>query len=253
MIENLLAPDSFHLFLLCIFLLWRRESLRLSTCWRRGLLLLAAWSFFCSSPILHNALLQGLEKQYTRADISQNSDSRIVVLTSGYVLYQQGALQPRLDEHGWERLHAAVQLWRNTGGDDELIISGSLRWSHGQSVAQAMADVAVEMGVSRQLIRLEESSQTTWQSMYYLQNELVPPEASVWLVSSASHMPRAMYAAKARGLSVLPWPSDFQARDHMRLRAWLPSPGVDMQLVLHEYFGLIFYGLKSVADGLREM
>lgn len=241
MIEGLIAFDSFHLFLLLLALVWkyrkRRKPLSL-------LVPLCLWAFLCSSPIVHNVLLKHLEGEFSRPTLStqrQNSNV-VVVLTSGYVLYQHGTLQPRLDEHGWERLYTAVNLWHKTGGT--FLISGNLRWGHGASIASAMSRVAQRMGVPRQAIVLDESSETTWQSMQYLAASIDTTKQRLFLVTSAYHMPRAALMAEFFAVDAIHWAGDFLARDYMRARSWLPSPRVDMLLVFHEYIGLAYYRFK---------
>ena len=69
------------------------------------------------------------------------------------------------------------------------------------------------------------------------------------LVTSASHMPRALRLFRSKGMNPLPCPCDFRAKRRQPLFVLL-SPNADglynSEIALHEYYGRMFYWLKGL-------
>ena len=65
------------------------------------------------------------------------------------------------------------------------------------------------------------------------------------LVTSAYHMPRAIYAFSHYGIGITPAPTAFIGRSKGPVLKWLPSAAAlaQSQLALHEYLGLLVYKL----------
>jgi uncharacterized SAM-binding protein YcdF (DUF218 family) len=67
----------------------------------------------------------------------------------------------------------------------------------------------------------------------------------ILLVTSAFHMPRARVLFARAGLSVIPFPVDFQvsAGGHMSVLAFLPTAGAlaQTELAMRELYGRLFY------------
>lgn len=100
-------------------------------------------------------------------------------------------------------------------------------------------------GFSPDAIFVEAESTTTWENAVNVVAELRPKE--VILVTSAYHMPRAVFSFVAQGAKVVPAPTDYRAdRPVYGGTALLPS-ALQMGnavLALHEYFGLATYRLR---------
>ena len=105
-------------------------------------------------------------------------------------------------------------------------------------------DILVAMGMAADRIELEQRSRTTCENAEQSADVAKPEEGQVWLlVTSASHMPRAVACFRAVGFGVVPFPVDYRTRD---ADLWRPplsiADGLQMiDLAAHEWIGLIGY------------
>jgi uncharacterized SAM-binding protein YcdF (DUF218 family) len=74
-------------------------------------------------------------------------------------------------------------------------------------------------------------------------------KGTVWLVTSALHMPRSLAIARSLGIKVRAYPCDFRTLEHPTWRAWLPDHGGPLLWydALHELVGLAWYRLRGWA------
>jgi uncharacterized SAM-binding protein YcdF (DUF218 family) len=217
-------------------------SRRLSLC---GLTLLALTGW---QP-LPDALIRHLEQQYPAvpADAPLEQYHGLVVL--GGALESQriweGNAQVALNAAA-ERMTMSVVLMRQNprmlllfcGGEGDLI-------SQGASEAQRAAVFFTSMGLSRDRIRYESASRTTHENAVL--GALLPgvDRRKGWLlVTTASHMPRAMASYRKAGWNVTAYPVDFRAGMHTPWWEYSLSQGAQRwQLALHELIGFAAYRL----------
>ncbi|UZD56198.1 YdcF family protein [Caldimonas aquatica] len=219
--------------------------------WRHLLLALAAWSWILSTPALGNLVVRQLENAVPRSAHRPQADPRsvIVVLASGEIAGTAAAPHTRLDADGWERVHAAVSLWRRTGG--RLLMAGGPKGiPPAESFAARMAAVAVSMGVPEQAIVLSPDTSRTHEDLLWARKRLGDHEGPIWLVTSALHMPRSLAVARSLDWDVRPWPCGFRQIERPTWRAWLPNNGGPQLLAqaLHEVLGLAYYRWQGWAD-----
>jgi len=70
---------------------------------------------------------------------------------------------------------------------------------------------------------------------------------TVFLVTSANHMPRSVWCFEQQGFNVIPAPTDYlTTQKTYDLRSFLPRWNVlsDSGTALHEYLGYIWYKIK---------
>ena len=114
---------------------------------------------------------------------------------------------------GGDRVGLGVRLF-HAGKVDRLVFTGSNMPWETQSLAPAETAkrLAVELNVPESAIGLSKGH-NTYQEFQSLKAEyLDSPETRIGLVTSATHMPRAMRLAKSVGLSMSPIPADFERR-----------------------------------------
>jgi uncharacterized SAM-binding protein YcdF (DUF218 family) len=79
-----------------------------------------------------------------------------------------------------------------------------------------------------------------------------PQPGELWiLLTSASHMPRAVGVFHKVGWTVLPWPVGYQSRDH--ISAYPQSMGKKLAVLdwaAHEWIGLAIYYLQGRISAL---
>src|SRR5690348_1515287 len=104
------------------------------------------------------------------------------------------------------RLLAGVDLWQRTPGG-VLVVSGGGR----RSVAEGalMAGLAERLGVPPDAVRVEAHSLSTWQNARDVAALTPPIPRRIWLVSSALHLPRALFAFRTAGFEPCAWQSEY--------------------------------------------
>jgi uncharacterized SAM-binding protein YcdF (DUF218 family) len=209
------------------------------------ILLLQGWA-----P-LPDALLRQLESQHPVVNLgaSLQAYTGVVVLggalESAYVL--QGNQQPALNSAA-ERMVMPVGLLQRfahlrllfTGGEGELLADGL-------SEAERAKVFFDRLGVPANKVVYESKSRTTFENATL--SRLVPgvdPTQPWLLLTSASHMPRALAAFKKAGWNITPYPVDFEAGAHTPWSQYSMATGArKWKLALHEMFGLVAYQLSG--------
>lgn len=88
-----------------------------------------------------------------------------------------------------------------------LIVSGGLDPSDGLVEAETMADLAVEMGLDRDQVLIEDRSTSTIENLTYSKVLLGVDDPTFVVVTEPFHLPRAVMAADLLGIDVEPAPS----------------------------------------------
>ncbi|WP_044179178.1 envelope biogenesis factor ElyC [Phytobacter massiliensis] len=149
--------------------------------------------------------------------------SYIVVLGGGYTWNAQWAPGSNLINNSLPRLTEGVRLWRDNPGA-KLIFTGGAAGSNPVSAAETSARVAESLGVPRSDIITLTSPKDTEEEAAAVKQAI--GDAPFLLVTSASHMPRAMIFFRNAGLNPLPAPANQLAIDSP-LNLWervIPSP-----------------------------
>lgn len=171
----------------------------------------------------------------------------VVILAGGAAIDAQPGDYAALSRESLRRTLGGVALWRRQPAGTRLLLSGGPAPQHSLAESQLMAGLAESMGVPVALIRSETRSQTTWQNAQYLAAMQPPAPRRVWLVTSALHMPRALYAMRAAGFQ----PCAAPVSDYYRLApSWavvLPQASAIeySDAALHELAGLAWYHVKA--------
>ncbi|HWU63036.1 MAG TPA: YdcF family protein [Ensifer sp.] len=112
----------------------------------------------------------------------------------------------------------------------------------------------VQLGIPAEQIEMEEKSRTTAENARYSLEALKPKPGERWLlVTSASHMPRAVGAFRAVGFEVIPYPVDYRTFGLKDLSDFPDSVANGFQLVdlaAHEWIGLLGYWLTGKSAAL---
>jgi len=170
----------------------------------------------------------------------------VAVLGSGHSAMPGVSATGELSTSGLGRLTEGVRLLRCLPGA-RLIVSGPADPGK-RSHAAVLAAAAESLGVDpKRIILLDTARDTEDESMAIAQIAQGQPVA---LVTSAWHMPRAMFLFQAAGVDALACPADYSSRDDGTFR-WL-SLRFDTQslerstLAVHEWIGLLLLRLRQV-------
>lgn len=140
-------------------------------------------------------LLRPIESTYPTWNNSQKVDY-IVVLGGGYTWNPQWAPSSNLINNSLPRLNEGIRLWRENPGS-KLIFTGGVAKTNTVSTAEVGARVAQSLGVPReQIITLDLPKDTEEEAAAVKQ---AIGDAPFLLVTSTSHLPRAMIFFSRKG------------------------------------------------------
>ena len=228
---------------------------------RSGLVLLSAAAligYVCSIPLTANLLARTLQTYPALTEFAtwpHPQPHMIVVLGGGLHRdapeYGQG---PTIPARALQRVRYAAYLARRTGLP--VLASGGIGhtdtdWiesaAHGGEAPIMQALLQQEFGLTA--VRIESTSRDTWENAVNSAALLRGLDInSIVLVTDAIHLPRALGAFKAQGLTVIPAPTAFydECLQPLRIRSWLPSGLAisTVHYVIHEWLGRLWYALR---------
>lgn len=243
-IGGLLLPLPFLLLMMgvALCLLW-------FTRWQKSAkaLLSVSWLvlLLISLQPVADKMLKPIEDTYPTWRGSEKVDY-IVVLGGGYTWNPEWAPSSNLISNSLPRLAEGVRLWQANPGA-KMIFTGARAMTNPVSTAEAGARVAESLGVPRtQIITLDEPKDTEEEAAAVAKTIGQQP---FLLVTSASHLPRAMIFFRNAGLHPIPAPAN-QLAIESPLNPWeriIPSPIwlMHSDRVGYETLGRIWQWLKG--------
>ncbi|MGA8261111.1 MAG: YdcF family protein [Arenicellales bacterium] len=209
------------------------------------LLIFAAGNDYTSYKLIH-----GLESEYPPMKVEDTPKADvIVVLGGGLSLPLPPRLYPELNGSS-DRLLRALRLYRAGKADHILLSGGNVFPEPGLESESYYARGVLELwGVPESAVVLETKSRNTLQNAEYSAPILRQRQwRKVLLVTSASHMHRAVMAFHRAGVNVIPVPVDYIAVKSSAPEAlgWVPNVGAlgGTTYAIHEYLGRLWYRLK---------
>lgn len=165
------------------------------------------------APFAATIALGLLEAQYPPFDRATTARFDAIIVLSGGVS-GAGSLRPtdQLTGHSVQRTLCGADLFAQ-GFAQRLVLSGgdSVIFGEGPREAIAMKKLAVRLGVPEDSVLLEEQSRSTYENAVGVKRVL--GESSILLVTSASHMPRAVALFRKQGFNVTPAPCNYDVRE----------------------------------------
>ena len=203
-----------------------------------GLLLLLVGSL----PPVADALLAPLEDRYPPYTGQGEGVDFVVVLGGGHTSSEQLPLSSHLNAASLTRLVEGMHIQRRHPGS-RLILSG-YRFKEPLANGEVMARVAEGLGLSRQEIIVEPNPRDTKDEARLIGARL--GDRPFVLVTSASHMGRAVALFQAQGCQPLPAPTYFRRKPGNHT-SWWPSAGAmaHVNVALHEYLGLAWARMRG--------
>ncbi|WP_107852605.1 envelope biogenesis factor ElyC [Oceanimonas marisflavi] len=193
-----------------------------------------------------NALIAPLESTYATFDAGSQPIDDIIVLGAAQVADPRLPLLSQLGNAALARISEGVRL-AHAHPDARLIVSG-YAGGEGRSSAELYGEVARAFGIeAARIVMLPEPQDTADEAAAI--TPLIAGRRAV-LVTSASHLPRAMALFAAEGATPLPAPIDHQAKESagtLPLYTWLPRARYleRSELAWHEYLGRLWMRLNG--------
>lgn len=203
-----------------------------------------------STEPVRDSLTSPLEFEYAAFDPgSVNTGDAVIVLLGGGV-YENAPEYGGRDELGrysMMRTVYASEIALKTGAD--IYATGGVPLTdEAEPEGAVMRRWLLKFGRPAGRVFAEIASDNTWENAAYMRKILEKRGVSkIVLVTSAWHMPRAVWCFKKNGFKIFPAPTDYLTeQESYDLRSFLPRWTVlgDSGQALHEYLGLLWYRLR---------
>ncbi|MFW7523120.1 envelope biogenesis factor ElyC [Vibrio ostreicida] len=208
--------------------------------------------FLIAFQPVSSRLLMPLERQYSAFFPVDEPINYVMVLGSGHVVDDEIPPTSELSRTGLMRLAEGIRVMRIYPGS-KLILSG---YAGGSDVSNArmMAKVALALGVSKSDIILLETAKDTWEEAR--QAAAFVKRKKLVVVTSASHMRRALHEFHSAGLKPYPAPTNYLAHDKVTQFWSKYSPKAvyleQTERYWHETLGYLWQSLRDWASGYDE-
>lgn len=233
-----------------VILLYRRSL----TIWgKRWLTLLVALYMVLSMPLSFKAMESVLNHGYTEHVDFTDLDgvTGIVILGGGSVTIRSGSEEMNiLSDAGILRVWEGVRLYHNLD-EPWVIVSGGVNERFGMTTPESvpMRDILIKGGVPPRRILLESSSGNTFEQALNLGPMLEARGVERFvMVTSPSHMRRAMGTFTAQGLDPIPAPSKQHPDDFLAdRRFFLPNSEAleESRMAVREMMAWVYYALRG--------
>ncbi|MBC8238704.1 MAG: YdcF family protein [Helicobacteraceae bacterium] len=197
--------------------------------------------FLYSYQPFSNFLVTNLENKYPKYDYK--SDVKYIhVLGNGHSDDLSQPLSSRMGSTSLMRDIEGILIHLNTE-NSKLIFTG-FAGSLDISTAQMNTDFAMALNVKIKDIIMNDRPKDTQEEAVFIKS-ILTNEPFV-LVTSATHMPRAMMLFKSLGLNPIPAPTNFYKE---KFEGYFRLPRIDYfrksQIAMHEYIGILWSKLKA--------
>ncbi|HMN38615.1 MAG TPA: YdcF family protein [Hyphomicrobium sp.] len=214
-----------------------------------------AWLVGAGLLPVGNILIYPLEERFSVPSPAEGQAIAGIIMLGGFedpwVSSGRGSLNVN---EAAERLTESVRLAKRWP-DAKVVFTGG--WGgllEGVGADGAVGAYLRDMGVMPERLILEGRSRNTFENAVFTRDLVAPQPGTVWLlVTSASHMPRAVGAFRQVGFDVLPFPVDFRTRDRgdmLRFFTSVPDGLKRCDLAVHEWLGLLMYWLTGRSNAL---
>ena len=192
-----------------------------------------------SYPPVGNFLIQHLESQYSKYDYKDYNIAYIHVLGSGHYENNKWPLSSQIGNASLKRTIEGITIYKKLNKPNiKLIFTGYSGFDNTISNAEINASIAKIADIDNQNIIINGEPKDTKEEVDFTKSIL--EDNSFILVTSASHMPRAMKLFKDVRLNPIAAPTDFYGKDLPLLIAPnISSLGLS-RIAIHEYLGIIW-------------
>ncbi len=204
------------------------------------------WFSLLSYTPFVDLFLEPLESRYPTLHQAPKEVKYIYVLGGGHATDESHPITSQVKESAVVRLNEGIRLYRQLHGHAKIIVSGNCGLYNNTSHAVMQEQLAIALGVQKEHIILLPGPRDT-QEEAIAAKKLLGDEPFI-LVTSASHMTRAMKFFTQEGLTPIPAPTNHQV-------SIKPSNYIDVfsshtfeksGIVFHEVLGIVWQKLKGI-------
>ncbi len=235
-------PLGVFLIVLALVLLYRNKTKPA----KFMLALSVLWLFFFSYPPVANALLYRIESNTPTLHHAPENVKYIYVLGGGHHTDESLPITSQVLETSVIRLAEGIRHYRQLEGKAKIIVSGYHGLYDSTEHAIMQKKLAISLGIDEKDMILHLGTKDT-QEEAQAGKKLLEDKPFI-LVTSASHMPRALKFFKNEGLKPIPAPTNHLASiQHPNYTKFFSSDALKKsRIVFHEILGLIWQKVKGI-------
>ncbi len=193
-----------------------------------------------STPLIPVLIINSLEDRYEPLTVEELQDREaeyhIVVLGGGHGFDDRLPANSLLSQNALGRLNEGIRLHRQLP-NSKLVLSGSTSTPGRTTQAEMLYMTALLLGVNDSSTIVQSEPMNTWQEAQVYANNF-KNTYPVILVTSATHMPRAMMMFNRFGIDPIPSPTNYRLRGSWK-RKWFGMPS--MSNMEHFHVGISSY------------
>jgi len=203
--------------------------------------------FVFSLPLTSDYLILTLEAEHPTPKINQIPEADVIILLGGGLNLPVPPRQHAELGPGGDRLLMVHRLYQADKSDTIWIAGGNIfNWNEMPSEASLTKAIFESWGIPEHAVLIEERSRNTWENVAEFK---AYADSQTWetfiLVTSASHMPRAMMLFQAAGINPIAVSADHKVagRSRLSLSKLIPQAHAlhNSSMVLREYLGRLVY------------
>lgn len=234
-------PIGLFLLILALFFIFKNSYKKAKVFLICGFL----WFALLSNQMVSNAVLAPLENFHPSL-LQTPRVEYILVLGSGHISDSSLPITSQVKETAINRLVEGVRHYRSlkdSKNSVKLIVSGA-SFSDENSHAKMQKRLAITLGVDKSdIITLDCPKDTQAEA---IEVKKIVGNRPLILVTSASHMKRAVYIFKKEGLNVLASPTQHKVFNSIYPSSYFSANNLkQVELAFHEYLGIIYFYLKE--------
>ncbi len=235
-------PLGVALIVLGLFFLYKNKLTKAKI----TLILSIVWLFIFSYPPVADTLLHSIESNNPTLHIAPKKIKHIYVLGGGHHTDSSLPITSQVSETSVIRLTEGIRLYHQLHENAKIIVSGCHGLYDPTEHAVMQQKLAISLGVNKEDIILHLGTRDT-QEEAKAGKKLLGEDAFI-LVTSASHMSRALNFFTNEGLNPIPAPTNHLASiQHLNYTDFFSSRALmKSNIVFHELLGLLWQKLKGI-------
>lgn len=235
-------PLFILLFVLGLVLLYKNKLLKAKIV----LTLSFVWLFLISYSPLINTILYKYESTYPSLQTAPSNIQYIYVLGGGHHTDDSHPITSQVDEASVVRVNEGIRLYHQLDEKPTIIVSGNSGLFDPTPGAVMQQKLALSLGVKKEKLHVEPNPRDTQEEAKAAKKYI--KDAPFLLVTSASHMKRALKFFQNEGLNPIPAPTNHLAyvKYPNYTKVFSISALRKANIVWHEILGLLWQKLKGI-------
>jgi len=238
--------DPFNIFWLLLLITAGAWYLKKERLFKWVAIFTVFWFLIVSTPLVPIILINSLEDRYEPLYIEQLEDPdaeyHIIVLGGGHGFDDRLPANTLLSHNALGRLNEGIRLQRQLP-NSKLVLSGSTSTPGKTTQAEMLHKTALLLGVEDSLTILQNEPKNTWQEAKTYSNRFGSSHPVI-LVTSATHMPRAIFAFHEFGIEPIASPTNYRLLGSWKQK-WFGLPSHDnierFHIGVSSYAAMFYY------------